>query len=110
MATKKKTTTTAPVVEEQPEKDAMLTTDQECNLFRQIIKCYNVIASYGAQRRMTIDRPFVDWFGVFGNAGQLITQPQIAPYWNDVALGKYQCPKDNAFVKTIMDTIDWDHI
>lgn len=116
MATTKKTTTTkttapkAPVAEEQTKNKEQLTTDQQCNLFRAVIKCYQVNASYGANRVMTTDRPFTDYFGVFGNKGTVYPQALIAPYWKNVTIGAWQMPLDNDFVKAVMADIDWDHI
>ena len=42
-----------------------LTKQQHMNLFRAIIKAYGVAASYGYQRKMAIDHPLCDFFGVF---------------------------------------------
>lgn len=121
MATTKKTTTTKTTkttkATEAPEttapvaaNDSQLTKDQQCNLFRAIIDCYGVQAAYGANRRMTIDKPFKDWAGVFGEKNYTYTQPEIAPYWNAVALGTWTVPTDNPYVISIMELVDWDHI
>lgn len=117
MATTKKTTTKATKTTEAPtttapetEKQTELTKDQHCILFRAIIKCYGVQAAYGYPQRMSTDRPFTDWAGVFGEKNHIYPQAEIAPYWKAVVFGQWTCPLDNEFVKTVMDMVDWDRI
>lgn len=87
-----------------------LTKQQHMNLFRAIINCYNVRASYGAGITMSIDRMFYDWFCVFDETSKLYTQQDIAPYWRKVVKGDWQCPLDNEFVQLVMKTIDWGRV
>jgi len=87
-----------------------LTKDQECNLFRAVIMCYGVKATYGAGMRMSTDRPFTDYFGVFGEQNHIYPQVEIAPYWKKVVKGEWVCPKDNLYVQAILCLVDWDKV
>ena len=87
-----------------------LTKQQHMNLFRAIIKAYGVAASYGYQRKMAIDHPLCDFFGVFGEKEKVYKQEDINPFWNDVVMGNWKCPLDNPFVQFVMKCFDWDKI
>lgn len=69
-------------------------------LFRTIIKDYGVGAAYGAGMTMTIDRSFVDRYGVFRYVGCVMTQETIAPYWKNLIKEEWDFDYSNGYVQT----------
>lgn len=64
-----------------------LTKDQELKLFMKVIEGYGVRASYGARMTMTIDAPFIDKYGLFGDIGHLYNQKEICAVWRNLVKG-----------------------
>lgn len=75
--------------------------NNDTTIFIEVVNLYGVKAAYGANMRLTIDRPLVDFGGVFGVFARVYTERELDAIWKQVVKGEWHFDRRHAMVSSI---------
>ena len=74
-------------------------------IFIQALQEATVSASYGAGIKLTVNKPYFDSYGIFGDKDKVYEEPELQKIWKELCKNTFKFDLENDYVKYLLKVV-----